>query len=91
MFYSRQQQFDASFLINVFKNKINCCCVMDIVVLRVPTKKIRDFSTYKYSNISWLSLSAKCVTAARIIWRSLDIFNKHIVFLQDAFFFVQSY
>jgi hypothetical protein len=33
------------FLINVFKNKIDCCYIMDTVGLRVPTKKIRDLFT----------------------------------------------
>jgi hypothetical protein len=49
MFNFRQQQFDASFLIKVFKNTINCCSVMDIVFHRVPSKTIRDFSTFKRS------------------------------------------
>jgi hypothetical protein len=29
-----------------FKNKINCCSIMDTVGLLVPTKQIRDFNTF---------------------------------------------
>jgi hypothetical protein len=36
--YSRRQNLDASFLINVLKNKIDCYSIMDTVGLRVPTK-----------------------------------------------------
>jgi hypothetical protein len=46
------QNLDALFLINVFKNKIDCCSIMDTVSLRVPTKPIRDLSNVNVSNVS---------------------------------------
>jgi hypothetical protein len=52
--YYRQQNLDDLFLINVFKNKIGCCSVKDIVGLCAPTKQIRDFSIFKASNVSKL-------------------------------------
>jgi hypothetical protein len=36
---------DALFLINVFKGKINRHSIMGTVGIRVPTRKIREFST----------------------------------------------
>jgi hypothetical protein len=62
--YSRRQNLDALFLINVSKNKMDCCSIMDTVGLRVPTKQIRGFSTFNVSNVSRLSHTARCVTAA---------------------------
>jgi hypothetical protein len=41
--HSRRQHLDALFLVNVFKNKINCYSIMDTVGLYIPAKQIRDF------------------------------------------------
>jgi hypothetical protein len=49
--YSRRQNLDSLFLINVFRNRIYCS-IMDTVGLRVPTKQIRDFSTFNVCNVS---------------------------------------
>jgi hypothetical protein len=49
--YFRRQNIDTLFLINIFNNKINCCSIMDTDGLRVPTKKIKDFSTVNVSNV----------------------------------------
>jgi hypothetical protein len=46
---------------------------MDIVGLRVPVKKIREYYTFNVSNVSRL----RCVVAANNICRSPDVFNKH--------------
>jgi hypothetical protein len=69
---------------NIFKNKIDYF-IMDAVGLRVPAKQIRDFSTFSVSNVSRISPSAGCVTAANVICRSVDVFNKHNIFLEDTF------
>jgi hypothetical protein len=58
---------------------------MDTVGLRVPTKQIRDFSTVNVSNVSRLSPSARYITAANSICKSLDVFNNHVVSLEDTF------
>jgi hypothetical protein len=39
---------DALFLNNVFKGKISCSSVFDTVSLRIPTRSIRDYSTFTY-------------------------------------------
>jgi hypothetical protein len=41
--HSRRRHLDALFLINVFKGKINCPSILDIVAIRVPTRQIREF------------------------------------------------
>jgi hypothetical protein len=66
-------------LINVFNNKINPCSAMETVGLRVSTKQTRDCSTSNISMSQDLAPSARCVTAANIICRSLDVFKIHIV------------
>jgi hypothetical protein len=48
--YSRRRHLDALFLINVFKGKINCHFTMDTVGLRVPSRQIREFSTFNVSS-----------------------------------------
>jgi heme/copper-type cytochrome/quinol oxidase subunit 2 len=67
---------DAVSLINVFKNETDCCSITDAVGLRVPTKEVRDYSTFNVSNVPRLSPSTRCVTAANSKCRSLDIFKQ---------------
>jgi hypothetical protein len=50
--YFGRENLDALFLINVSKNKTDCCSIMDTVGLRVPTKPIRDTCTFNVSNAS---------------------------------------
>jgi hypothetical protein len=83
--YSRRQHLDALFLVNVFKNKINCSSIMDTVSLQMLAKQIRDFSSFRVKNVSRLSPSTRCVIAANSICRSLDIFNKNSISLKDTF------
>jgi hypothetical protein len=84
--YSRQQNLDTVFLINVFKNKIDCCSIG----LRVPTKQIRDFSTYNVSNVRRFSRSTTYVATANGMYRSLDFFNKPNISIEDTFSFALS-
>jgi hypothetical protein len=41
--YSRRQNPDTLFLLNVFQNKINCCSIMDAVDLHVPLSILETF------------------------------------------------
>jgi hypothetical protein len=59
---------------------------MDIVGLHVPAKQIRNFSTFNVNNVSRLSPSTRYVIVA-IICKSLDVFNKQNVSLDDALSF----
>jgi hypothetical protein len=78
------------FLVNIFKNRINCCSIVGTVSLRVSTKQIRDFSIFNVTNtgISRIIPSSRCVTAGNSIWKCLDFFNKHNISLEDTFSFV---
>jgi hypothetical protein len=40
--YSRRKNLGALFSINIFKNKIDCCSIMNTVGLRVSSKQIRE-------------------------------------------------
>jgi hypothetical protein len=61
--------------------------IIIIIIICVPTKQIRDFSTFKASNVSRLTPSTRCVTAANKICRSLDVFSKHAISIEDTFSF----
>jgi hypothetical protein len=58
---------------------------MDTVGIRVPTRQIREFSTFSVSSALRNSPSARCVIAANEICRFLDIFGKNIVSFEDTF------
>jgi hypothetical protein len=83
--HSRRRHLDALFLINIFKSKMNCHSIMDTVGIRVPTRQIRDFSTFSVSSALRHSPSAMCATAANDICRLLDIFLKDTVSFEDTF------
>jgi hypothetical protein len=75
----KRRYLDALFLINVFKGKISCSSVFDTVSLRITTRSIRDYSTSTLNRTSNVSSSAKSVSAANAVCRSIDIVHK-IVF-----------
>jgi hypothetical protein len=45
--------------------------------------KVRNFSAFNVDNMSTLSPSSKYATAANSICKSLDVLNKHTVYLED--------
>jgi hypothetical protein len=65
--HSRRKHLDALFLINVFKNKINCSSIFDTISLQIPARIIRDLSTSVVSHNFKVSPLAKCVSAANVI------------------------
>jgi hypothetical protein len=65
--HSRRKHLGALFLINVFKNKISCSSIFDTVNLRIPSRRIRDFSTFVANHNFKVSPSARCVSAANAI------------------------
>jgi hypothetical protein len=58
---------------------------MDIVGIRVPTRQIRDFSTFSVSSALRHSPSVRCASAANDICSLLDIFGKDTVSFKDTF------
>jgi hypothetical protein len=63
---------------------------MDTVGIRVPTRQIRDFSTFNVRSALRHSPSVRCTSAANDICRFLDIFGKDIVSFEDTFCFRES-
>jgi hypothetical protein len=59
LLYTRLQNLDILFLVNVFKIKIDSCPIKDDVGLRVPTQQIADSSTFSVSNVSGPSPSTR--------------------------------
>jgi hypothetical protein len=72
------------FLINVFKGKISCSSVFDTVSLRIPTRSVRDYSTFTVHRNFKGSPSVRCASAANAVCRSIDIFNKDCIRLTDV-------
>jgi hypothetical protein len=58
---------------------------MNTVGIRVPTRQIREFSTFGVIIALRSSPSARSVIAASDICRFLDIFSKNNVFLEETF------
>jgi hypothetical protein len=72
---------DAMFLISVFKSKISCSSIFDSVSVRIPTRIIRDYSTFMVNHNFKLSPSDRRVSAAIAISKDIDIFNKDYIAL----------
>jgi hypothetical protein len=79
----RRRHLDALFLINVFRGKICCSTILDSVSLRIPSRSIRDHSTFTVNHNFKVSPSARCVSAANAVCRSIDIFSKDCILLTD--------
>jgi hypothetical protein len=69
----RRRHLDALLLIDVFKGKISCSSVFDAVSLRIPTRSIRDYSTFTVQSNFKVSSSARCISAVNAVCRSIDI------------------
>jgi hypothetical protein len=71
----RRRHVDALFLINAFCGGTkHCPSVLETVGLRVPTRNIRNFTTFSclFSHCP----SVRCVSAANAVCNSIDIFSK---------------
>jgi hypothetical protein len=85
--YSRRQNLDALFLVNVFKNKTDCCSVMDTAGVRALTEHTSNTSIFSVSDVSRLNASTRRVTTANIC-KSLGVFNTDNISPEDTFSFV---
>jgi hypothetical protein len=79
----RRRHLDDLSLFNVFKGKISCSSVFDTVSLRIPTRSVRDYSTFTVHCNFKVSPSVRCVSAANAVCRSIDIFNRDCILLTD--------
>jgi hypothetical protein len=71
----RRRHLDSVFLINTFKGKIACPSILDSVGLRIPSRSIKNDSTFYVNLNSKASPSPRCVSAANAVYRNIDIFN----------------
>jgi hypothetical protein len=65
----------------VFKGNIACPSILDSVSLHIPSRSIRDFSTFSVHRNFKASPSARCVSAANTVCWNIDIFNKDHILL----------
>jgi hypothetical protein len=82
----RRRHIDALFLINSFCGTKNCPSVLKTVGLRVPTRNIRNFTTFSCSFSH--CPSARCVSAANGVCKSIDIFRKSCWSLNSLSWFI---
>jgi hypothetical protein len=68
----RRRHIDALFLINAFCGTKYCPSVLETVGLRVPTRNIRNFTTFSCS----FSHCPSARSAANAVCKSIDIFSK---------------
>jgi hypothetical protein len=68
--HMRRRHFDALFLINAFFGTKYCPSVLETVGLRVPTRNIRNFTTFSCSFSH--CPSARCASAANAISKSIE-------------------
>jgi hypothetical protein len=56
---------------------------LDIIGLRVPTRKLRDFSLFHVSPYYKNCPSGRCVAAANYICNNMDVFRREFVTLSQ--------
>jgi hypothetical protein len=78
----RRKNLDALSLIDVFIGKILCSSILDSVSLRLPSRSSDYFTVTANRNFK-VSPSARCVSAANAVCRSIDIFNKGCISLKN--------
>jgi hypothetical protein len=78
--HERRRNREAVFLINAFKCNIAYPSMLYSVSLRIPSRSIRDFSTFSVHRNFKASPSARCVSAANTVCWNIDVFNKNTVF-----------
>jgi hypothetical protein len=59
----------------VFIGKIFYSSILDSVSLRIPSRSIGDYSTFTVNRNFKVKPSARYVSVANVVCRSIDIFN----------------
>jgi hypothetical protein len=65
---------DALFFVQAYRGLKPCTSLLENVSLRVPTRHVRDFSTFSVCPSKKHCPSAPCVYAANAVGKDLDIF-----------------
>jgi hypothetical protein len=68
------------FLLMFSKGKTSCLSVFDTVNLRIPNRSVRDYSTFTVHRNFKVSPSARCVSAANTVCKSIETPLTKIVF-----------
>jgi hypothetical protein len=68
------------------KKKISCSSIFDTVSLQISARIIRDFSTSVVNHNFKVSPLSRCVSAANVICKETDIFNKDKITLIDILY-----
>jgi hypothetical protein len=76
------------FLLTFSRTTLAVVLLWILLVSVYPLSKLETFPPLKSVMSQDFSLSARCITAANNICKSLYIFNKHNISLEDAFSFV---
>jgi hypothetical protein len=77
--------FISYYSITVFKGKINCCSIMDIAGIHVPTGQIMEFSSFSLSSALRHTPSATFVIAENEMCRIQAIWAKTFSRLRPLF------
>jgi hypothetical protein len=79
MLHLRRRHLDVFFLLMFLKAKL-----VAHLFLPIPTRSVRDYSTFTVHRNFKVSPSARYVSAANAVCRSIDIFNKDCIRLADV-------
>jgi hypothetical protein len=92
----RRHHLDALFLIQVYLGSKFCPSVLEIAGLRVPSRHIRDFALCSVCSSSKNGPSARCASAANVVYRNVDIFGaknvllNHVLWMKHVCMYVSS-
>jgi hypothetical protein len=78
----RSHHLDALFLTQVYFGFKICPSLLEIVCLRVPARYIRDFALFNVCSSCKNCLSARCVSAANVVCRDVDVFGARNILLR---------
>jgi hypothetical protein len=77
----RRHRLDAFFLLQVYFGFKFCPSLLEIVGLRVPARYVRDFSLFNVCSSGKNCPSARCASAAKMVFKEVDVFGfRNILF-----------
>jgi hypothetical protein len=77
----RRHHLNALFLIQVYHGSKFCPSVLEIACLGVPARYIRDFALFNVCSSSKNCPSARCTSAANVVYRNFGIFGAKNILL----------
>jgi hypothetical protein len=77
----RRQHLDALFFIQVYRGSKFCPSVLENVGLRVPARRIGDFTLFSVCSSSRYCPSARCASSVNVVCKDIDVFGAKPVLL----------